>query len=131
MLTGTAGNAGAQSSTMIIRSLALNELYFKDIFRVMWKEFRVGAATALLLALVNLGRIMVFDNVPFFVAITVCLSLFCIVTLAKVIGGMLPILAQKIHLDPVIMASPIITTILDAVSLIVYFRFAMMFLGIA
>jgi len=131
MLTGTAGNAGAQSSTMIIRSLALNELRFRDIFRVMWKEFRVGASIALVLSLVNLARIMIFDNVPFFVALTVCASLFCIVTLAKVIGGILPILAEKIHLDPVVMASPIITTILDAVSLIVYFRFATLFLGIA
>ncbi|MBQ9914635.1 MAG: magnesium transporter [Clostridia bacterium] len=131
MLMGTSGNAGAQSSTMIIRSLALNELDFSDLLRVMWKEFRVGVVTALLLALVNFARIMIFDSVALGVALTVCLSLFCIVCLAKVVGGILPILAEKVHLDPVIMASPIITTILDALSLIIYFQFATHILGIA
>lgn len=131
MLMGTGGNAGAQSSTMIIRSLSLNELEFKDIFKVMWKELRVGILTAFMLAIVNFARIMIFDRVGFLVALTVCASLFCIVTIAKVVGGMLPIAAKQIHLDPVIMASPIITTILDAVSLFVYFSFATSFLGIA
>ncbi|MBQ4515679.1 MAG: magnesium transporter [Clostridia bacterium] len=131
MLMGTGGNAGAQSSTMIIRSLSLNELEFKDIFKVMWKELRVGILTAFMLAVVNFARIMIFDEVGVLVAFTVCASLFCIVTFAKVVGGMLPIAAKQIHLDPVIMASPIITTILDAVSLFVYFSFATTFLGIA
>ncbi len=131
MLMGTAGNAGAQSSTMIIRSLALNELGFSDILKVMWKELRVGATTAFLLAIVNFARIMIFDNVTVWVACAVCLSLFCIVCLAKVIGGMLPVLADKIHVDPVLMASPIITTILDALSLFIYFQFATSILGIA
>ncbi|MBQ4518320.1 MAG: magnesium transporter [Clostridia bacterium] len=131
MLMGTAGNAGAQSSTMIIRSLALKELGFSDILKVMWKELRVGAATAFLLAVVNFIRIMIFDSVTIPIALAVCLSLFCIVCLAKVIGGMLPVLADKIHVDPVLMASPIITTILDALSLFIYFRFATSILGIA
>ena len=131
MLMGTSGNAGNQSSTMIIRSLALNELEFSDLFRVMWKELRVGFVTALLLAVVNFARIMVFDRVSIFIALTVSLSLFCVVCLAKVVGGILPILAEKMHLDPVIMASPIITTILDTVSLVIYFRFATAILGIA
>lgn len=131
MLMGTAGNAGAQSSTMIIRSLALKELDFSDLLKVMWKELRVGATTAFLLAAVNFIRIMIFDNVTAPIALSVCLSLFCIVCLAKVIGGMLPVLADKIHVDPVLMASPIITTILDALSLFIYFRFATSILGIA
>ncbi len=131
MLMGTGGNAGAQSSTMIIRSLSLNELDFSDILKVMWKELRVGAVTAFLLGVVNFIRIMLLDNVAMLVALTVSLSLFCVVCLAKVVGGMLPILAEKIHLDPVIMASPIITTILDALSLIIYFQFATNLLGIA
>ena len=131
MLMGTSGNAGNQSSTMIIRSLALNELEFSDILKVLWKEFRVGVVTSLLLSIVNFARIMIFDRVGLFVALTVCFSLFCIVCLAKMVGGILPILAEKVHLDPVIMASPIITTILDAVSLIIYFQFATAFLGIA
>lgn len=131
MLMGTAGNAGAQSSTMIIRSLALKELDFSDILKVMWKELRVGATTAFLLAMVNFVRIMIFDSVTIPIALAVCLSLFCIVCLAKVIGGMLPVLADKIHVDPVLMASPIITTILDALSLFIYFQFATRILGIA
>lgn len=131
MLMGTGGNAGAQSSTMIIRSLALNEIDFGDVLRVMWKEFRVGLLTAAMLAIVNFARIMIFDKVSVLVALTVCVSLFCIVTLAKVVGGILPIAAKRIHLDPVIMASPIITTVLDAVSLLIYFTFATNILGIA
>ncbi len=131
MLMGTAGNAGAQSSTMIIRSLALNELDFSDLLKVIWKELRVGITTAALLSVVNLIRVMIFDQVSFGVALTVCLSLFCIVCLAKVVGGMLPILADKIHLDPVLMASPIITTILDALSLLIYFWFATSVIGVA
>lgn len=131
MLMGTGGNAGAQSSTMIIRSLALNEIDFGDVLRVMWKEFRVGLLTAAMLAIVNFVRIMIFDKVSVLVALTVCVSLFCIVTLAKVVGGILPIAAKRIHLDPVIMASPIITTVLDAVSLLIYFTFATNILGIA
>ncbi len=131
MLMGTSGNAGNQSSTMIIRSLALNELAFSDLLKVLWKELRVGFVTALLLALVNFIRIMIFDPVPVTIAAVVSLSLFCVVCLAKTVGGILPILAEKVHLDPVIMASPIITTILDTLSLIIYFRFATAFLGIA
>ncbi len=131
MLMGTGGNAGAQSSTMIIRSLALNELEFKDLFKVMWKELRVGLLTAFILAAVNFARIMIFDKVTVPIALTVCASLFCIVALAKVVGGILPIVAKQLKLDPVIMASPIITTILDAVSLFIYFAFATSVLGIA
>ncbi len=131
MLMGTSGNAGNQSSTMIIRSLALNELEFSDLLKVLWKELRVGFVTALLLAIVNFARIMIFDPVSVTIAAVVSLSLFCVVCLAKTVGGILPILAEKIHLDPVIMASPIITTILDTLSLIIYFRFATAFLGIA
>jgi magnesium transporter len=131
MLMGTGGNAGAQSSTMIIRSLALNELEFKDLFKVMWKELRVGLLTAFMLAAVNFARIMIFDKVAVPIALTVCASLFCIVSLAKVVGGILPIVAKQLKLDPVIMASPIITTILDAVSLFIYFAFATSILGIA
>ncbi len=131
MLMGTGGNAGAQSSTMIIRSLALNEIEFRDSFLVMWKELRVGLLTAAILAIVNFARIMIFDRIQVLVALAVCASLFCIVTLAKVIGGILPIAAKRIHLDPVIMASPIITTILDAVSLFIYFAFSTSILGIA
>ena len=98
---------------------------------MVWKELRVGILTAAMLAVVNFARIMLFDRVQPLIALTVCLSLFCIVTLAKVVGGILPLIAKKVHLDPVIMASPIITTILDAVSLIIYFMFATSILGIA
>ena len=131
VLMDTGGNAGSQSSTMIIRALALSELRFRDITPVIWKEFRVGVVTGAMLALVNFGRIMLFDHVNALVALTVCCALFCIVILAKVTGGMLPMLAQKLHMDPVIMASPLITTVVDALSLVIYFTFATYFLGIA
>ena len=131
VLMDTGGNAGSQSSTMIIRALALSELRFRDITPVIWKEFRVGVVTGAMLALVNFGRIMLFDHVKALVALTVCCALFCIVILAKVTGGMLPMLAQKLHMDPVIMASPLITTVVDALSLVIYFTFATYFLGIA
>ena len=84
-----------------------------------------------MLAAVNFARIMIFDKVTVPIALTVCASLFCIVALAKVVGGILPIVAKQLKLDPVIMASPIITTILDAVSLFIYFAFATSILGIA
>ncbi len=131
VLMDTGGNAGSQSSTMIIRSLALNELGFRNIFGVIWKEFRVGVITAAILAVVNLLRILIFDRVGIWIALTVCGSMFCIVITAKVVGGMLPILAERLHMDPVIMASPLITTIVDTVSLLIYFAFATTLLGIA
>lgn len=114
MLMDTGGNAGSQSSTLIIRGLALGEITTNDYLKIMFKELRVGFIVAIVLAFVNFLRIVLFERVDMMVALTVCGSLFCTVIIAKVVGGLLPIIAKKLKFDPAIMASPLITTIVDA-----------------
>ena len=129
MLMDTGGNAGSQSSTLIIRGLALGEITTHDYLKVMFKELRVGSVVAIL-SVVNFLRIYFIEHVEFMVGITVCASLFFTVILAKVVGSILPIIAKKLKFDPAIMASPLITTIVDAFALIVYFMLARTLLGI-
>ncbi|WP_434281870.1 magnesium transporter [Clostridium botulinum] len=130
MLMDTGGNSGSQSSTLVIRGLALGEIKLKDIFKVMWKEFRVSVVVGIALSVVNFFRVYFIERVSFMVSMTVCISLFFTVVLAKVVGGILPIVAKKLKLDPAIMASPLITTIVDAVALLIYFGIAKILLGI-
>ena len=130
MLMDTGGNSGSQSATLIIRGLALGEVKSKDILKVIWKEFRVSLIVGAVLAVVNFFRIYFFEKTDFLVTVTVCISLFLTVVLAKVVGGALPIIAKQLKLDPAIMASPLITTIVDAVALIAYFSIATALLGI-
>ncbi len=130
MVMGTGGNAGGQSSVTIIRALSLDEVNFKDTLKVLLKEFGIGIVCGLTLAVCNFFKLLWFDKVGVMVSLVVCLSLFLTVMLAKVIGALLPILADKIHLDPAVMANPIITTIVDAGSLLVYFQVASMLLGL-
>ena len=130
MLMDTGGNSGSQSSTLIIRGLALGEITTKDIFKVIFKEFKVSIVVASILSSVNFLRLYLFTSAGFMVSLTVCASLFFTVVLAKVVGGILPIISKKLNLDPAIMASPLITTIVDAFALIVYFAFAKILLGI-
>ena len=130
MLMDTGGNAGSQSSTLIIRGLALGEITTNDYLKIMFKELRVGFIVAIVLAFVNFLRIILFDRVDMMVALTVCGSLFCTVIIAKVVGGLLPIIAKKLKFDPAIMASPLITTIVDAFALFIYFMLAQLLLGI-
>ena len=130
MLTDTGGNAGSQSSTMIIRGMTMGEIASSDIFKVVWKETRVSFIVGLILGLVNFIRLIIqYPGQPL-VALTVVLALFATVFLAKVIGGILPILAKRLKLDPAIMAAPLITTIVDAVSLVIYFQIAVELLHI-
>lgn len=124
MLMDTGGNSGSQASTMIIRGMAVGEVEPADILKVMWKEIRVGMLCGLSLALVNFVRLMIQYPGQVLICLTVVISLFCTVIIAKTIGCVLPIAAKTIHLDPAIMASPMITTIVDAVSLMVYFNLA-------
>ena len=124
MLMDTGGNSGSQSSTLIIRGLALGEIELKDAGKVMWKEFRISIVVGLILAVVNFFRIYLFDNVGLLVSLTVSLTLFVTVIISKVVGGLLPIIAKKLKIDPAIMAGPLITTVVDALSLIVYFAIA-------
>ena len=130
MLMDTGGNSGSQSSTLIIRGLALGEITTKDIFKVIFKEFKVSIVVASILSSVNFLRLYFFTSAGFMGSLTVCASLFFTVVLAKVVGGILPIISKKLNLDPAIMASPLITTIVDAFALIVYFAFAKLLLGI-
>jgi len=130
MLMDTGGNSGSQSSTLVIRGLAVGEIKLKDIFKVMWKEFRVSVVVGIALSVVNFLRVYFIEKVSFMVSMTVCISLFFTVVLAKVVGGILPIVAKKLKLDPAIMASPLITTIVDAVALLIYFGIAKILLGI-
>ena len=130
MLMDTGGNSGSQSSTLIIRGLALGEITTKDIFKVIFKEFKVSIVVASILSSVNFLRLYFFTSAGFMVSLTVCVSLFFTIVLAKVVGGILLIISKKLNLDPAIMASPLITTIVDAFALIVYFAFAKLLLGI-
>lgn len=130
MLMDTGGNSGSQSSTLVIRGLALGDIDLKDMGKVVWKEFRISLVVGLSLAVVNFFRIYFFDRVGVFVSLTVSITLFVTVVLSKIVGGMLPIIAKKMKLDPAIMAGPLITTIVDALSLLVYFAIATRLLNI-
>ncbi len=129
MLTGTGGNAGSQSSTMVIRGIALGEVRTRDILRVAWKEARVGVLVGLGLAVVNWLRMLATNPNSGLIPVVVCLTLAAAVFIAKVIGGTLPIAAKACKLDPALMAAPLITSIVDAVVLVVYFSIAGLLLG--
>ena len=124
MLTDTGGNAGSQSSTMIIRGMAVGEIEPGDLFKVLWKELRVGVIVGMILGFVNYVRLVILYPGREMLCLTVVLSLMATVIIAKTIGCMLPIAAKVFHMDPAIMAAPLITTIVDAVSLIIYFQLA-------
>ncbi len=124
MLMDTGGNAGGQASVTVIRGLSLNEIGFADVFKVVWKEFRVAVLCGLSLALANFIKLLVFDRVSVMVALVVCTTLLLAVLMAKLVGCTLPMLAKKLGFDPAVMASPFITTIVDALSLLVYFAIA-------
>ena len=137
MLMDTAGNAGGQSSVTIIRSLALNELSFKDFFKVVWKELRVGIICAVCLGAVCFLKLQLIDNLIFgytdytlLNSFVISLALSITVIMAKFIGCMLPLFAKLIHLDPAVVASPFITTIVDALSLLVFVGLAIAVLGV-
>lgn len=124
MIMGTGGNAGAQTSTTIIRSLSLGEIEFKDIFKIIWKEVRVSLLVGLGLSVLNFLRLIYLSKQSIAMAATVSISLIGTVIFAKLVGAILPMIAQKIKIDPALMASPLITTIVDATSLTIYFSIA-------
>ena len=124
MLMDTGGNAGSQVSVSIIRSLSLKEVEFSDLFAAIWKEIRVAVLCGATLAAANMVKLMLLDRVEFTVALVVCLTLIVVVIFAKLIGCLLPMITYRIGFDPAVMASPLITTIVDAVSLTVYFFIA-------
>lgn len=129
MLMDTGGNSGNQTSTLVIRGLALGEIEIKDYFKVLWKEFRVSLICGGILALANIARMYVVGSAGgLTVFLVVSGAMFFAVVVAKAIGCTLPILAKLVHLDPALMAGPMITTIVDAITLIIYFALASMFL---
>jgi magnesium transporter len=130
MLMGTGGNAGAQTSALVIRGIALGEIQLKNIFIVLWCEIRVALLCALALGTVNFARVYIMNNRDFLLSITVTLSLIATVVIAKSVGGLLPIAAKKIKIDPAVLSAPIITTIADASSLLVYFSLAKLIMKI-
>lgn len=130
MLMDTGGNCGAQSSTLIIRGLAVDEIHFNDIFRILWKEFRVALIVSIILALANGLRVLIMYHDPV-LSVVIALSLIATVITAKMIGCILPVAAKRIKLDPAIMASPLITTIVDLCSIIIYFKIATVLMGIS
>ena len=136
MLMNTGGNCGSQSSVTVIRSLSLDEIEFSDLARVVWKEIRVAVLCGIVLSAANFVKLMLLDKLVFgnpitmSIAAVICLTLAVTVLASKVIGCSLPLLAKKLGFDPTVMASPFITTLVDAISLLIYFRFAAMLLGI-
>ncbi len=131
VLTDTGGNAGSQASVAVIRSLSLKEVHFSDIATVLWKEIRVAVICGLTLAAANFGKLLLVDGMLFhnaavtpLVALVVCIALACTVVTAKTVGCTLPLLADKVGLDPAVVASPFITTIVDVLALLIYFGFA-------
>ena len=137
MLMDTGGNSGSQASVTVIRALSLGDLEFRDILAVIWKEIRVAVVCGVSLAVVAFGKIMLIDHlllhnddVTLWVALTVCITMALVVLVAKLIGCTLPMLAEKLGLDPAVMSSPFITTIVDALSLLIYFAIAAALLGV-
>ena len=130
MLMDTGGNCGSQASVTIIRGISLQEIKFSDIFRVMWKEARVSLLCGVTLAVLNFLKLIFLNRVGVMVAAVICTSLMITVLAAKLVGCSLPLLAKRLGLDPAVMASPFITTIVDALSLFIYFKIAGAILGV-
>jgi magnesium transporter len=136
MLMGTGGNAGSQASVTVIRGISLGEIEFRDLLAVIWKEIRVAVLCGATLAVATFGKLMLVDkfimggDITLMVALVVSVTQLLTVICAKIIGCLMPMLADKLHLDPAVMASPFITTIVDALSLLVYFAIASMLLGL-
>ena len=124
MLMDTGGNAGSQASVSIIRGISLQEIEFGDLLKALWKEVRVAALCGITLSVCNFAKLMLFDRVGFQIALIVCGTLVLVVLVAKTIGCTLPLLAHRLGFDPAVMASPLITTIVDAISLTIYFMIA-------
>ncbi len=124
MLTDAGGNAGSQSTSTIIRGMAVGDIQPHDLPRILWRESRVALLCGGTLAVCNFAKMLLFDRIAVPVALVVCLTLICTILLSQIIGGILPVAAEKLHVDPAVMASPLITTIVDTTTLLVYFNIA-------
>ena len=124
MLTDAGGNAGSQSTSTIIRGMAVGDIQPRDLPRILWRESRVALLCGGTLAVCNFAKMLLFDRIAAPVALVVCLTLICTLLLSQIIGGILPVVAEKLHVDPAVMASPLITTIVDTTTLLIYFNIA-------
>ena len=124
MLTDAGGNAGSQSTSTIIRGMAVGDIQPHDLPRILWRESRVALLCGGTLVVCNFAKMLLFDRIAAPVALVVCLTLICTILLSQIIGGILPVAAEKLHVDPAVMASPLITTIVDTTTLLVYFNIA-------
>ena len=124
MLTDAGGNAGSQSTSTIIRGMAVGDIQPHDLPRILWRESRVALLCGGTLAVCNFAKMLLFDRIAAPVALVVCLTLICTILLSQIIGGILPVVAEKLHVDPAVMASPLITTIVDTTTLLIYFNIA-------
>ena len=124
MLTDAGGNAGSQSTSTIIRGMAVGDIQPHDLPRILWRESRVALLCGGTLAVCNFAKMLLFDRIAAPVALVVCLTLICTILLSQLIGGILPVAAEKLHVDPAVMASPLITTIVDTTTLLIYFNIA-------
>jgi magnesium transporter len=124
MLMGTGGNSGSQTATLVIRGMAVNDLELRDAPRVLWKEFRVSLLIGLVLSALNFAKILLLDGESVRVAATVCIAMTAIVAMAKCVGGMLPMAAKRIGIDPALMAAPMISSLTDLLSCLTYFTLA-------
>lgn len=130
LLMGTGGNTGTQSATLIIRGMSLGEIELKDVLKVIWKELRISLVIGAVLAMINFAKIMLIDGQTSLIALTVSVSILIVVIFAKLIGGLLPMAAKKLKIDPALMATPMISSITDMVSVVIYLLLATMILGI-
>lgn len=128
MITGSGGNAGSQASVSVIRALSLGEIHFRSIFLVLWKEFRVSILCGITLAAANFVKLLLFDlngqENAFMIALVISLTLVGTIIMAKLVGSSLPLLASKVGFDPAVMANPLISTVCDSLSLLIYFGVA-------
>jgi len=131
LLMGTGGNTGTQAATLIIRGLSVDEVDLKDVFKVLWKELRVSIILGVVLSVFNFAKIVLVDQQPPEIGLTVALAMIIVVMFAKLLGGMLPMAAKKIGVDPALMATPMISSITDMVSSVIFLFTASIVLGIA
>ena len=130
LLMGMGGNTGSQASTLIVRGLSLNEVELEDTFKILWKEFRISFCIGTVLSIFNFAKIMIVDGESAAIAFTVCMSLILIVTFAKCLGGLVPMIAKRLNADPALMANPVIASLTDMVSVLIYFLMAKLVLGL-
>jgi len=130
LLMGMGGNTGSQASTLIIRGISLEEVEPEDTLQILWKELRVSLCIGCILSVFNFAKIIFIDGESVFIAATVCISMILVITFAKCLGGMVPMAAKKLGADPALMANPVIASLTDMVSVLIYFLMATLILGL-